>query len=110
MHQGSDLDHILDGMITHMMTQIENPVLLNSRFRLNEVLFLDIYFHRLNFTRGNSCLPLSDWLAQKMAIINPQNNYEECFKWAVIVALRWEEIKSHLERISNLREFSDNYN
>ena len=32
VHQSSDLDAIVNGMITHMKTQIENPVLLNSRF------------------------------------------------------------------------------
>ena len=63
VHQGSDLDQIVDGMIAHMMTQIENPVLLNSRFRFNEVLFLDINFHCLNLTRGSSYLPLPDLLA-----------------------------------------------
>ena len=79
VHQGSDLDQIVDGMIAHMMTQIENPALLKSRFRFNEVLFLDINFHRFNLTRGNSYLPWSDWLARKKAKINPQNKDEECF-------------------------------
>ena len=51
MHQGSDLDQIVEGMITHMKTQIENPALLNSRLRCDEVLFLDISFHQLNLTR-----------------------------------------------------------
>ena len=60
VHQGSDLDQIVDGMITHMKTQIENRALLNSRFRFNEVLFLDINFHWLNLMRGNSYLPLPD--------------------------------------------------
>ena len=54
VHQGSDLDQIVDGMITHMMTQIENPALLNSRFRFDEVLFLDINFHQLNLSKGSS--------------------------------------------------------
>ena len=57
VHQGSDLDQIVDRMIAHMKTQIENPVLLNSRFRFYEVLFLDINFHWLNLTRGSSYLP-----------------------------------------------------
>ena len=70
VHQGSDLDQIVDGMITHMKTQIENPALLNSRFRFDEALFLDINFHQLNLTRGCSYLPLPDWLARKKAIIN----------------------------------------
>ena len=109
VHQGSDLDQIVDGMFAHMMTQIENPELLNSRFRFNEVLFLDISFHRLNLTRGSSYLLLPDWLARKKAIINPQNEDEECFKWAVITALKWTDIKSHPERVSNFRKFTDNY-
>ena len=109
VHQGSDLEQIVAEMITHMMTQIENPALLNSRFRFNEVLFLDIGFHCLNLTRGSSYLQLPDWLVRIKAIINPQNNDEECFKWAVIVTLRWTDIKSHPEGISNLREFSNDY-
>ena len=109
MHQESDLEQIVDGMIAHIMTQIENPALLNSRFRFNEVIFLDINFHRLNLTRGSSYIPLSDRLARKKAIINPQNNDEECFKWAVITALEWSNIKFNPEHISNLRKFADNY-
>ena len=92
-----------------MKTQIENPALLNSRFRFDEVVFLDINFHWLNLTRGSSYLPLPDWIEKKKAIINPQNDDEECFKWAVIAALEWTDIKSHPERMSNLRKFSDNY-
>ena len=110
VHQGSDLDQVVDEMITHMKTQIENPALLNSRFKFDAALFLDVNFHRLNLTRGSSYFPLPDWLARKKAIINPQNDYEECFKWAVIAALRWEDIRSHPEQISNLREFSNDYN
>ena len=86
VHQGSDLEQIVDEMISCMKTQIENPALLNSRFRFDEVLFLDINFHQLNLTRGSSYLPLPDWIARKKAIINPQHDDEECFKWAVIAA------------------------
>ena len=110
VHRGSDLDQIVDGMIAHMKMQIENPVLLNSRFRFDEVLFLDANFHYLNLTRDSSYLPLPDWIARKKAIINPQNNYEECFKWSVITALKWADIESHPERVPNLRKFDDNCN
>ena len=109
MHRASDLDQIVDGMIAHMETQTENPALLNSRFRFDEVLYLDVNFHRLNLMRGDSYLLLPDWLARKKAMINPQNDDEECFKWVVIAALRWTDIKSHPERISNRREFSNDY-
>ena len=108
VYRGSDLDQIVDGMISSMKFQIENPALLNSRFVFDEVLFLDTNFHRLSLTRGSSYLPLPDWLARKKAIINPHNDGdEECFKWAVIAAANME--MKDPQRISNLRKFTDNY-
>ena len=102
-------EEIVDKMIAHRREQIENPALANSRFVFNRVLYTDIDFHQLNLTRGSSYVPLPQWLAQKEAIINPQNEDQECFKWAVIAASRWEEIDSHLERVSKLRKFEVDY-
>ena len=109
VYRGSDLDQIVDRMFSHMKTQIENPVLLNSRFVFDEVLFLDINFHQLNLMRGSSYLPLPNYMVKKKAVINPQNRDKECFKWAFIAADRWMDIDSHPERVTNLREFVDNY-
>ena len=92
-----------------MKYQIENPALLNSRFIFKEVLYMNINIHQLNLTRGSSYLPLPDWLARKKAIINPKNEDQECFKWAVITALEFQNIESHPERISNLIKFSNKY-
>ena len=108
--QGSDLNEIGNEMFAHMRTQIENPALANSRFVFDEVLFLDINFHQLNLTRGSSYIPLSSWIESKKAVINPKNeNHKECFKWAVIAGLYHKEIKSHPERVSNLKKFANNY-
>ena len=107
VHRGSDLGRIVDGMIAHMKMQIENPALANSRSRFEQVLFLEVNFHQLNLTRGSSYIPLPDWVAKKKATINPQNNDEECFKWAVIAA---SEIGKDLQCVSNLKKFADNYN
>ena len=82
----SDMNEIVNEMIAHMKKQIENPALSNSRFVLDEVLYMDVDFHRLNLMRGLSYLPLPEWLACKKVIINPLNEDQECFKWAVIVA------------------------
>ena len=109
VYRASDLDSIVDQMFTHMRFQIENPALLNSRFVFDEVLFLDVNFHQLNLTRGSSYLPLPDYITKKKAVINPQNGDEEWFKWSIITADRWMGIDSHPETVSNLREFTDNY-
>ena len=96
----SDINQIVNKMIAHMKGQIKNPALLNSRFVFQEVLYIDADFHQLNLMRGSSHLPLPDWLAYKKTIINPLNEDQECFKWAVIAASRWEEINKNPQRIS----------
>ena len=105
--RGSEMDQIVDGMISNMKFQIENPALLNSRFVFDEFLYLEVNFHQLNLTRGSSYLPLPDWLARKKAIVNPHNNDEECFKWSVITE---ENVgMKDPQRVSNFRKFTDNY-
>ena len=61
----SDMNEIVNEMIAHMKQQIKNPALSNSRFVFDEVLHMDVDFHRLNLTRGSSYLPLPEWLARK---------------------------------------------
>ena len=106
----SDMDEIVNEMIAHIKGQIENPALLNSRFVFDEVLFTNVDFHQLNLMRGSSYLPLPNWLAGKKAIIiNPKNEDQECFKWAVIAASRWEEINNNPERISKLKRIEKDF-
>ena len=107
VYRGSETDQIVDGMIANMKFQIENPVVLNSRFVFDEFLYLDVNFHQMNLTRGSSYLPLPDWLVRKKTIVNPHNNDEECFKWSVITA---EKVgMKDPQRVSTLRKFTDNY-
>ena len=105
----SDMDEIVSAMIEHMKQQIKNPALIDSKFVFNKIIHMDIDFHRLNLTRGSSYIPLPDWLAKKKAIINPKNSDLECFKWAVIAAMRWEEIDRDHQKISKLRRYEDNF-
>ena len=43
-------------------------------------------------------------------MINPRNEDQECCNWAIIAAMRWGEIDSHPERISNLARFKADFN
>ena len=108
-HKASDIESLVDLMINHMRKQIENPLLINSRFVFEEVLFMDVNFHRLNLMRGGTHLPLPKLIEAKRAITNPQNRDNECFKWAVLAALHNPEIKCNPERISKLRKSESMY-
>ena len=105
----NDKNEIVTAMIEHMAQEIENPALRNSKFVFDRVLHMDIDFHRLNLMRGASYVPLPDRLTKKKAIINPKNSDMECFKWAVIVAMKWEEIGNNLERVSKLRRYEGEF-
>ena len=105
--KGSDLDDIISGMFDNVKFQVENPALINSRFVFDEILYIDINFRRLNLIRGSSYISLPNWLAKKKAIINPYNENEECFNWAVIAADN-DDMKNP-QRVSNLKKFERNY-
>ena len=106
VHNLSEVEEIVDEMINHMKEQVENPALLNSRCVFDEILFMDIDFHQLNLTRGSSCIPLPQWFDNKKAVINPHNEDQERFKWAIIAASRWEEISKNPQQVSNLKNTS----
>ena len=105
----NDKNEIVTAMIEHMAQQIENPALRNSKFVFDRVLHMDIDFRRLNLTRGSSYILLPDWLMKKKAMINPKNSDMECFKWAVIAAMKWEEIGNNPERVSKLRRYEGDF-
>ena len=107
VHNLNDIDEIVNSMINHMSQQIENSTLRNNKFVFDGVMHMDISFHRLNLTRGSSYIPLPDWLAKKKAIINPKNFDMKCFKWAVIAAMKWEEIDRDHQRVSKLKRIDD---
>ena len=98
----SDMGEIVSAMIEHIQQQIENQSLRDSKG-------MNIDFHRLNITRGSSYIPLPEWLAHKGAIINPKNSDMDCFKWAVIAAMKWREIGKDPQRISKLRRYEDDF-
>ena len=41
--------------------------------------------------------------------INPKNNDNNCFQYVLAAALNYLNIKSHPERVSNLKPFIDQY-
>ena len=46
---------------------------------------------------------------KKKAIINPRNSDMECFKWAIIAAMKWEEVGNNPERVSKLKKYEKEF-
>ena len=60
--------------------------------------------------RGSSYIESPEWLKNKGVTINPKNTKDNCFQYAIIAALNYQNINHHPERISKLKPFINNYN
>ena len=71
-----------------------------------------LYYHpqKIGLKRGGSYIDSPEWLKNKKATINPKNNDDNCFQYALIIALNHKQIKSHPERISKIKPFINQYN
>ena len=50
-----------------------------------------------------------EWLKNKKATINPKNNDDNCFQYALNVALKHQNIEKNPQRISKIKPFIDNW-
>ena len=80
-----------------------------SNWRFHSVFSLDLHTVKYEPLGGYSYIPLPAFLAAKKAIINLENEDDECFKLAIIRALN--PVEYHPGRIDrNLRETSKTFN
>ena len=76
------------------------------------VLIHTLYYNlnKVSLSRGVSYIDSPKWLKNKKATINPKNKDDKCFQYALTVALNYEQIKDHPERISKTKAFVDKCN
>ena len=67
--------------------------------------------HKISINRsGSSYIDSPDWVKNKKATINPKNKKDDkCMQYAISVALNHEQIDTHPERISKIKQFINKY-
>ena len=81
-----------------------------SSYIFERIDLLEYHLHKISLNRGSSYIKCDEWLKNKGTTINPKNKDNKCFQYAIIIALNYQNINSHPERISNLKPFINNYN
>ena len=81
-----------------------------SEFVFDNVHPLYYKLHKISLNRGASYKDSPKWLKNKKTTINPKNNDDKCFQYAINVALNYEQIKKCPQRVSNIKPFFDQYN
>ena len=97
---GNETDDIIKELFKSFLKRYQEK--LEEKMR-SEFLFesVDLLFHSLYKTRlrrGKSYIESPEWLKNKRATINPKND-DNCFQYAITVALNHQNIENHPERI-----------
>ena len=85
---------------------------LEESMRGNKFVFdsVDALYYNLNkvsLSRCGSYIDSPKWLKNKKATINPKNNHDKSFQYALTVAINYEKIKRDPQRISKIKPFID---
>ena len=81
-----------------------------SEFIFYSVNSLYYNLNKIILSIGESYIDSPKWLKNKKAAINPKNNDDKCFQYALTVALDYEKVKKDSQRISKIKPFTDQYN
>ena len=81
-----------------------------SSFVFDYVNFLHIKFNQIDLIRGSSYIQSPKWVSNKKATINQKDNDNNCFQYAITVALNHEETGIHPEKISKILNHKDKNN
>ena len=81
-----------------------------SEFIFDSVDLLHYNLNKISLGRGGSYIDSPKWLKIKKTTINPKNNDDKCFQYALTVALNYEQIKKDPQRILKIKPFIDKYN
>ena len=79
-------------------------------FEFDGINFFYYSFNKTSIYRGGTYIDLPKWLKNKKSTINPKNNDDKCFQYAVTLALSLDNINKHPQRMSKIKPFIDNIN
>ena len=72
--------------------------------------FYIMLLKKTSINRGRSYIDSPKWLKNKKSTINPKNNDDKCFQYAVTLALNLGIIKKDPQRVSKIKPFIEKYN
>ena len=81
-----------------------------SEFIFESVKLLNYHLHKITLKRGESYIKSPEWLQNKGATINSENDDDNCFQYVLTVALNHQNIENNAQRISNIELFITQYN
>ena len=110
---GSETDEIIEDLFESFLQKYQEGLeesIRGSEFAYDSVDVLYYNLNKVSLSRGGSYIDSPKWLKSKKATINPKNNDDKCFQYALTVALNYEQIEKDSQRISKIKPFIEKYN
>ncbi|XP_022777514.1 uncharacterized protein LOC111318931 [Stylophora pistillata] len=98
--QETDREELYEECVEKMIKSLEKFERNGSGWKFHRVEGLDLHMVKYTPLKGSSYIKLPKHLADKKAIINMENEDDECFKWCVTRA--FNPVQSHPSRITKI--------
>ena len=110
---GDNTNEIIKSLFESFLQRFEENLqdkMRGSDSEFDGIIFFYYNFNKTSICRGGSYIDSPKWLKDKKSTINPKNNDHKCFQYAATLALNFDNINNHPEKISKIRPFIDQYN
>ena len=109
----SETEEIMEKLMKSLLQKYQDNLqnkMKGSDFIFNGVNYLFYDLNRITISKGGSYIESPKWLKDKKCTINQKNTDNKCFQYATTLALNFNNIDKHHQRISKIKPFINNYN
>ena len=102
---GDDTNEIIKSLFESFLQRFKENLqekMRGSDFGFGGINFFNYNFNKTSIYRGGSYIDSPKWLKDKKSTINPKNNGLKCFQYAGTLALNFDNIDNHPEKISKI--------
>ena len=109
---GSDIDDSVNDPLRTLKENYSNDLarMERSKYHFERVALLKYNLHKISLKSGGSYIDSPKWIKNKHKTINPKNEDDKCIIYAIFASLNHHKIDNHLERISKLKPYINDYN
>ena len=110
---GSETEEVAENLIMSILQKYQDNLqnkMKGSDFIFSGINYLYYDLNRITITKGGSYIESPKWLKDKKCTINQKSTDNKYFQYATTLALNFNNIEKHHQRISKIKPFIDNYN
>ena len=110
---GCETKEVAENLIMQLLQKYQDNLqnkMKGSDFIFNGINYLYYDLNRISISKGGSYIESLKWHKDKKCTINQKNTDNKCFQYVTTLALNFNNIDKHHQRISKIKPFIDNYN